>query len=464
MRIALLNPPDTNQLVSNIPAVFKKDRGRIPPLGLMYLAGCLKPSHSVSIIDASVENLDYRGVARRIADINPDVIGITVTTFSLMDVKLSVRAIKKTRAKRATIVMGGPHPTIYPDETLSALEADYAVVGEAELLINDLMKSIGNGNSHSPRIWRQHDYIEDLDRIPFPARELTQIDRYWNVMSEGNPVTTGFTSRGCPFNCAFCYRPTHGRKFRAMSYNRVVDEMEECEYLGIKEIMYYDDTFTVSKERVHRICDEIFMRAVKLKWDIRARVDTVDYDLIKHMKESGCERIHFGIESGSPRVLRAMNKRILPDQVRLAFKWCHELGMTTLGCFMIGNPCERKSDIEMSKALAKEVKPDYIVVGAFTPYPETKLYQDAIDKKMLSDVWKRYAKTVDSDFKAPLWLEHFTKDQLLQELRAFYKSFYVTPNYVWQRLKDVKNLTQLWRYIKAGVNMLWVSTTQNLRR
>ena len=164
-----------------------------------------------------------------------------------------------------------------------------------------------------------------------------------------------FTSRGCPFPCTFCDRPQYGKKFRARSAKNVVDEMAACVEMGIEEVMVYDDTFTVNRRRVIDICDEIVSRGLKFSWDIRTRVDTVDEDMLTKLSDSGCKQIHFGVEAGTEKILKILNKGISVEQIEKVFNICRQLKMKTLAYFMIGMPTETKEDIEESVKLAKKV-------------------------------------------------------------------------------------------------------------
>jgi radical SAM superfamily enzyme YgiQ (UPF0313 family) len=144
--------------------------------------------------------------------------------------------------------------------------------------------------------------IKDLNEIPFPARHLVPYKKYSSLLAKGDVVTTMFTSRGCPFKCSFCARPHLGKAFRARSAKNVVDELEECTRMGIYEFLFYDDTFTVNKKRVLDICNEIIRRKLDIGWDIRARIDTMNEEMLKNLKKAGCQGIHYGIEAGTEKV------------------------------------------------------------------------------------------------------------------------------------------------------------------
>lgn len=461
MRIVLINVPNTYELVGNDPVIIKEQQGIYPPLGILYIAAHLQTlGYEMHVIDAQADNLTHEQVANRVVDINPDLIGLTAMTFTLVDCKLVIRELRKRLT--VPIVVGGPHTAIFPDECfeLSGLAADYVVVGEGEITLDTLAKDIQSGkvNPSMPihnRIYRQAQFIQDLNELPFPARTLIPTEKYYSVLAKSTPTTTSFSSRGCPFSCAYCDRPALGKGFRAMNAKRVVDEMEECEKMGIKEIFYYDDTFSVSMKRVSEICDEIMKRGVKIRWDIRTRVNVVNEELIKKMADAGCDRIHFGVESGNPRVVRVMNKGTSIKQVEDAFALCKKYKIKTLAYFMLGNPTETFEDVKDTLALSKKIKPDFMQMTILSPFPATKYYLDARNRGVIkTDVWRDYAKAINDGFRPPLWDEIYSREELETQMRWFYRSFYLTPGFVWERIKEVRNWGQFKRYASAGLSLV----------
>lgn len=471
MKVVFINPPNTYELVGNDPVIIKDQQGVSPSLGMMYIAAHLKHTgrYDVHFIDAQADELDHEQVAERVKQIDPDVVGMMAMTFTLIDVRLIMQEIRKRCNSK--IILGGPHVVIYPEQTIDprGLGADYAVIGEGEVTMDTLLQAIGTGTAHE-KIWRQEKFIEDMDELLFPARELTPIGKYYSILCKETPTTTAFSSRGCPFVCSFCDRPALGKGFRAMSAKRVVDEMQWCVDHNIKEIFFYDDTFSVSKKRVHEICDEIKRRGLawqdprtsqwqwKIGWDIRTRVNVVDESLIRNLSESGCERIHFGVESAVPRIIKELQKGITQEQVEDAFALCKQYHIKTLAYLMMGNPTETHKDVLETLQMTNRIRPDFMQMTILSPFPATAIYYRALRDGILDhDIWADYALNMPDDFRPPLWEEKFTRSELEAELRWFYSKFYLTPHFIRDRIMEVRNMGQFMRYARGGLSLLKMS-------
>lgn len=468
MKILFINPPLSKVVDTSLPEVLLEKGDPMPPLGLMYLASYLKKNtdYEAQILDCQVEDMDFEQMKKKIAEINPDIIGITVMTFTLLDVIAAAKIAKKINPD-IKVITGGPHVNIYPQETMAIPEVDYVVLGEGEMPLKDLLDNIGQPEKLREikgLVFRdggnvvntgQRDLIKDLDSIPFPDRTLLPYKKYSSVMSAESPVTTMFTSRGCPFRCLFCDRPHLGKVFRARSANNVVDEMEECQKLGIKEIFIYDDTFTVDRQRVFDICAEIKKRKLSIVWDVRARVDTVNEEVLLAMKDAGCQRIHFGVEAGSDRVLKVLRKGITIDQVKTAFGLAHKIGITTLAYFMMGSPTETKKDILQTIKLAKKLNPDYVHLAITTPFPGTDLYTQGLEQGILPyDYWKRFAENPTREFTPLYWEENLKKEELMKLLKKAYRGFYFRPAYIIKKILSVSSFEEFRKKAGAAFQLL----------
>ena len=463
MKILLINPPAENTLPAEVPDIINEERGHNPPLGLLYIASSLlQAGHKVEVLDAQAEETDYAGIEARIAKTRPDMVGISAMSFTLIDALLAAKAVKNVD-KGIKVALGGPHPTIYPKETAALDDVDYAIVGEGEYAMTQLADAVEKGKA--PKDVRgvaykaggkvtakgSAEYIDDLDRLPFPARKLTRIKKYGSLIARRNPITTMFTSRGCPYRCLFCDRPQMGKRFRARSAGNVVDEMEECVGLGIREFLVYDDTFTVDRKRVIDICDEIGGRKLDIGFDIRARVNTVDEKMLAALKKAGCERIHYGVESGNERVLKTLRKGITLEQAEDAFMLTMRAGIDSLAYFMIGSPGETRQTVEDTIRFAVKLKPDYVHFSITTPFPATDLYRMGLETGIIeSDYWLAFAKDPKPGFTPPVWEENLKNDQLRMLLRQAYRRFYLRPGYAAKRLVKAGSLGEIRRKARAA--------------
>lgn len=434
MKILLISPKITCPIKGNNPTFVEEERGLNPPLGIMYMASYLLryTSHTVDIYDGQIQdNL------LELLQNNYDVIGITTLTFTLIDVIKTINTIRFFSPK-TKIVVGGTHPTIYPNEMLKW--ADYVIRGEGEQVLPILLNNLNSGQ----RIFACKEPEKDLDKLPFPYR--TNIDKYSSIFSKGIS-TTLLTSRGCSFGCSFCFRPAMGRITRFRTAKNVLQELTECINKGIKDFQFYDDTFTINQERVWDICWGIIKNKLNIKFDVRTRVDTIDKHTLLQLKRAGMKQIRLGIESGVQRVLDRLGKGIALQQTENAFMWCKKLNIETVGYAMVGNPGETQEDILETFNFIKKLNPNFIHLSIFTPYPATKSYEEWKEKHQ-KDVWKEFADNPVEDFNSPVWGD-ISREELSGMVMGFYKSFYVHPTYI---------LKTLWKnpikYAKAGLRLL----------
>ena len=471
MRILLIYPPNGNMITANVPlfdeAFDKGESGFYPPLGIMIVAAYVEQNteHKIEILDTQVERMNYNDIEKEIKRRKPDVVGITAMTFTLIDVIMTAKVVKSID-ENIKVVLGGPHVNIYPDETINIPEVDYLVLGEGEITFTELIQNMGNMGrlkqikglafKEGDKIVNtdQRTLIDNLDAIPFPARHLTPYKKYYSLLAKRSPVTTMITSRGCPYKCLFCDRPHLGKKFRARSANNVVDEMEECMSMGVNEFLIYDDTFTINRKRVINICDEILKRGLDIGWDIRARVDNVDAEMLKKLKEAGCERIHYGIESANPEILKVLRKGITVEQVIKAFKLTKKVGISTLAYFMIGSPRETRAQALETIEFAKKLNPDFIHFSVTTPFPATPLYYMGLEEGVFKkDYWQDFAKNPTNGFVPELWEENLSREEWIELLKYAYKSFYTRPTYIIKSLIGVRSIEELKRKAKGGLKV-----------
>jgi len=468
MKVLLIRPPHDHMITTNVPESVDTETGMYPPLGLLYVAAGLRAwtDAEVELLDALALHLDQDGIVRHIAQSKPDVVGIQAMTFTLVDAIATVRS-SKSAYPNAHVSLGGPHVNLYPEETLSIEGVDSLVLGEGERPFADLVNALANGGDiaevegvavmRNGRIsTTQARALEaNLDNLPHPARDLIDTSLYWSVLAKHNPVTTAMTSRGCPMKCIFCDRPHLGKTFRYRSANSVVDEMEDCVKRGIHEIFLYDDTFSIRRERIFEIRDEIKRRGLDVQWDVRARANNLDAEVVKAMKEAGVSRLHIGVESGSPRILKIIKKGITLEQAYKAFELCRKYGMTSLSYFMLGNPTETREDIEMTMRFIRKCKADFAHIAITTPFPGTELYNMGLQQGLLErDYWRDFAANPDENFKPPAWTENFTQEQLEDMRYRAYRAFYSRPDRLVRQVLAVRSFKEFWAKFRVGARLL----------
>lgn len=471
MRVLLINPPADNEIASCNPKFLNQERGHTPPLGILYLAAYLEKlsDFEVKVLDCQAEEIKYGILPRIIKSVNPEVVGITAMTLTLIDV-MKVVDIAKEVNPEIKIVIGGPHPHIFPEETVKLPGVDYVILGEGEAVFLELLQCLSKKDFeklHQVKglVFKMDGKIintgpgkilMDLDELPFPARHLTSYRKYYSIIAKKNPVTTMFTSRGCPYRCTFCDRPTMGKFFRSRTAKNVADEMEECQKMGINEIFIYDDTFTVNRQRVLDICREIHRRKLAIAWDIRARVDTVDEETLEELKKANCRRIHYGVEAGTAKILKVLNKGITLDQVEKVFGLTRKIGMQTLAYFILGSPGETKEDILKTMNFAKKINPDFIQFTILTPFPATPIYADGLKRGIFKyDYWQKFAENPTADFKTKYWEENFSEKELLSLLSRAYKDFYFRPKFVIKEIFKIRTLSEIKRKLRAGFKIFF---------
>ncbi|MDD5085748.1 MAG: radical SAM protein, partial [Candidatus Omnitrophica bacterium] len=300
--------------------------------------------------------------------------------------------------------------------------------------------------------------IKNLDDIPFPARDAVPLDVYFPPPTKrvsSKNATSMIASRGCPFKCTYCIAvKMWEHKCRFRSPKNVVDEMELCvTKYNLGEFNFHDELFTMSKNHVLGICDEIKRRRLDVAWVCMARADYVTEEILKAMREAGCKKIMYGFESGSQEILDNIKKETTVDEARRAVELTKRSGIRVAGNFMIGNIGETKETIRKSIDLAKELDPDTVAFFVAIPYPGTEFYDQARQNGYLRKdfEWKDF--TLVSNNKPPLNLPGVSADEIEQWKKRAYREFYMRPSYVWKKLSEIQSPRDL-KNIYEGAKLL----------
>ncbi|MBU0516302.1 MAG: B12-binding domain-containing radical SAM protein [Proteobacteria bacterium] len=447
-----------------------KHFGHMPNIQLLYVASVLESlGVEIAYYDMVGMELSEADVLRGLKKFDPDFIGLSVYTSHFHNAK-SYAAYFKSHLPRTAVMLGGVHAQIFPVETLlHNPDVDYACIGEAEMVLPEFVRRwrSGEGFDDLPGlVWRDGEDIrfagpaepcQGLDAVPFPARHLVPNHKYFNFISTRRNYTVFNTSRGCPFRCIFC--EAAGSKWRARSAQSVVAEFEECyEDHGVREVDIFDSSFTVSKRRVLEICRRLVSSGLnrKMIWDVRSRVDTIDEEMLEALKEAGCYRIFYGIESGSPQVLKKLRKEISIDRIRKIIRKTDRLGISPFGYFLVGSPGDTRETIQETIDFAKELPLDFAIFNCLTAFPQTELYERYYLPVAASDFWAEYItrSLPDARFMGRPWVSIGDAELRRMAHRAM-NQYYFRPRQLWRAMRSVKSLDQLRRYCAAGRDMLW---------
>ncbi len=444
MRVLLIHPADFPD-PSRPPPLLPPNQA--PPLGLAYIAAFLRAAgHDVAIVDMKHGHHTRAELMDAVRAFGPALVGLGLYTVTV-PVAEEISDLIKAWSSEAVIVVGGPHPAGAPEECARNPHFDYAAVGEGEVMMRDLVDALESGSDvrgvaglwfteipddpeselivNAPRGW-----IGELDSLPWPARDLLPpLSSYAMTMFQYRewPATTIYTSRGCPYSCIFCERrEILGNKFRVHSADYVVDEMEHLiEEYGIKEIFFYDDTFTLDARRVEAICDTIVARGLKISWNISTHVNTVTRELLMKMNAAGCWQIAYGIETGDPRVMKDIMKGTTVDTVRERIQWTVDAGIEAKGLFMIGHPTDTPETIARTVEFARSLPIASANFKITTPFVGTPLRDMAEDYGVIAkDDYRNY---MGDPQEAAFVTNGLTKEFLMGVQRRAYYRFYSRP-------------------------------------
>lgn len=442
-KISLINSP--KQFYENNITGDKESIDNSYPIGLLYISSVLKNAgYDVSYLDANFNKKSIQDIVEFVEKNKPQFVGMNIVLPNIEVVLNTASAIKEKNDVK--IILGGPGATLFNYELIKHPSIDYIVSGEGESTIVELLEGIMSNNlSHVKGIsYKQEgkifhnekgERIKELDTLPFP--DATEIPK--EIINRSGTVSM-FTSRGCPNQCTFCSTPAIWEgKVRARSADSIIDEIKYYEkHFKFKEVYFLDDTFTLNKKRVYDFIEKY--RAEKLdqkySWKCLSRVNTIDKEIATAMKESGCYHISFGIESGSPKILKEIKKNISLYQAKKALEICKDVGIQTRAFFMIGFPNETPEDIKQTLEYACNCGADDIAINVVKAYPGTEMYksfkgqigsnfsykQVKFSKDPVNEVEKRMMKY--SSIPEVSCSKYYTVDEMLIMIEKTYEEFF----------------------------------------
>nr|CAX83751.1 Radical SAM domain protein [uncultured bacterium] len=471
MKISLIFAPyelNTN----NEDLAFRDDGiGVIPPLSLLTVAAILEQEGvEVQLIDQQAENLSYNTLLERINRFGPDLLGFTLTTYSFHPVLKWIKRLRKDTGVR--VLVGGAHVALYPEETMFHKEIDFAVVGEAEIPLPQLIRALIRGESLSglksicyrtpdgtPIIERTRQTMKELDRIPFPARHLIKNELYSNILTRKKNFTVIMSTRGCPYRCTFCDQKTPPYRWR--SPESFIEEVRlNREKFDIQEFDIYDSTFTANRKRVMKICELLVAEGLKVNWTARSTLMAVNHEMLDAMKAAGCHTIMYGVESSNAEILKTMKKSIPRERVVDRIQYTHDIGIQVLGFFMFGYPGETRETIEDTIRYSLELPLDYAQYTVIWPFPDTEIHDLYQQQGDLGDYWARYTLDPEYNHKIDLVGTSLSRDEVSKYVGQAYRRFYFRPKMIWRRLSRVRSLGEFHRASRAGFGIIANSLKQ----
>lgn len=441
--ILLINPP----LYFSERLPYSLDSS-VPPLGILYLASYINKysaDFKVSVMDLAAQGLCLKEVSEKVDEIMPFAIGISAMTPQLQGCVELAAYLKKTSAIKPYIFLGGPHISADPDflRRFGGI-FDFAITGEAEkTFLESLERLLAKKNI--PKV-QAGSFIEDLDSLSFPDRTLIDRSKYAKHESL-------IYSRGCPYDCYYCSRPSISNKVRYRSAGNLIEEIKYLFNGTQGRIDFQDDTFTINKDRVKDFCRAIKQNQLKIEWRCNTRIDLVDEELLSSMKDAGCSLIHFGIESGNEKVREEIiNKGIFSNkQIQAVFGICKKFGIKIAAYFMIGHPQETIEELEDTKRMILGSGIDLLGLSIPTPFPGSRLYEIAKQRGIINEaiIDKFARKELGEGYSGnyPVYVpENLDKDFVFSFMKSVNRKFYLNPGFfikrIWEDILCLRRLKQ----------------------
>lgn len=434
---------------------------QLPSTGLLSLAAVTRESgFKTALLDASSPCLGFAETAGQVLALRPDYVGITAISVSVYNAARLAELIK-AGSRNVTTIIGGPHITALPDETMRRFPAfDIGVIGEGEETIIELLRGLDKGadlkaikglalrDNGGIRITGDPSFVGDLDTLPFPAWDM--LDNFPGRYQPSSfqfrrlPAMSLITSRGCPNKCIFCSRVTAGSNCRAFSAEYVMEMIGILHHrYGIKELVIEDDNSVLFKDRLIRICEMMLREGLDISWSCMALINKVEPALLKLMKRSGCWQIGYGIESGDEGVIDFTKKGITLGQVSQALEWTKSAGIESRGFFILGFPVDNDRTIRATIDFAKRSPLNDIDVCMMTPFPGTEMYDIARKTGIFQDDWKRM--TMEHAVFIP---EGMTKERMEKYFNQILREFYLRPGII------MKYIIKIIRYPRGAVRII----------
>jgi anaerobic magnesium-protoporphyrin IX monomethyl ester cyclase len=471
MKVLLVNPD--YEIERYMGRHFGRMGWVMPPMGLLYLAARLEEAGiEVAVYDAQIEE---RSLDAALVEERPEIVGITCAT-ALVGSTLAAAGIVKQRSPSATVVAGGVHPTVRPDDLLTGDDIDIAVRGEGLETIVEIARAVDSGArpdlseirgisfrrdgeiAHNP----SRPLEPEVDVFPFPARHLLPMEVYRMSpdLSIRTPMDIVFGAYGCPYDCVFCAaQSVMGGAFRARSLDNIFAEIDRVVVeQNPRTLLMGDDNFVLSKERTLDFCERYTARGLhqSLPWQIATRVDSVDGEILEAMAAAGCYLVSFGIESAVGRLLDTVEKGAEVEQAETAVRLAKEAGLVVRATFILGLPGETRKDSEATIAFAKRLPLDQVRFALATPFPGTKLWEIAMAEGSVEiDDWMSLSSMGGYREGELVYVPQGRDSEELKKLqRRANFSFYFRPRIMAGFIRRIRSFDELTDYARGAWGLL----------
>lgn len=454
MRILLINP----SINFNKFGRFKRYMQPMPPIGLAYIAGMLKKNNiDFKVIDDFAENKRIKGILNVFKSYLPNIIGISCLTPSAPYVFAIAKAIKICD-QQVKIVLGNIHASVFSNLILEHEAIDIIVHGEGELTFLDVAEAVSKKTdleSIKGISFKQNQKIintpprpllKDLDSLPYPAWEHFPFKSYGLLpfMDIKKPALSILASRGCVNRCSYCSLLYLNGNYRKRNYIKIVDEVEYLvNSFGVKQLGFVDPIFPLSRDDCIDFCKEMIKRRLNkhVVWISETRPDCMDQQLLKLMKESGCRRLLYGIESGDKDILDSMSKHMLLNKVRENISHTKNAGIEVAGLFMIGFPQEDETMVVATINFAKSLNLDFAKFAIVVPFPGSKLFDDLMhDDKFNRSDWENFVTFNPNPSALVSVNKEISPERLIAlQLRA-HREFYLRPKMILRHLFKIRTI------------------------
>lgn len=466
MKVLLINPSHRDPNFPLMPDLVFSKKGVMPPLGLLYVASYIlkHSSHELKVIDMQVNNFDLQKLYDFIKDYKPAMVGIasySPTFYASYEIAKMIKEIDN----KIHVNVGGPHTTIYPEETLLHECIDTLTLGEGEVSFLELLNALENGddlskvkgiaykNGKNEIVFTERSpLIENLDLLPFPDRTLLPSLNNYIVLNKKSRTTTMISSRGCPYSCAYC--ANINKVYRQRTPENVIEEIELCKEQGYDFIQFYDATFNVNRRFMTDFCGKLIKNKLDVKWGFTGRAELLDRELIEMLKEAGCERIHIGIESAVEQTNKFLNRKSDLQKIEETFRLCKKFKIETVAYTIIGCPFESKEDIKTTINFAIKLNPDFAQFFVLVPLPGTEIYHLAILNNAFNDYFREYVKKPTDDFEIKIWEHQLSRKEIEKLVKYSYRRFYLRPRYIWSSIKKINSIKEFAIKFKAALILL----------